>query len=170
MVAMTESYFAKGYIKMANASNKHKAQGKKPVVKQESWWTLEHIKYVCIAAVVVVLIALAVGIFNYVSGLQDSVVGTWSNKYEDPANGEAMEVLFTFNDDMTCSFIRNREGEPEANMSGSYSIDDNYDVISLMLGVNYDTVLQYYYECDGDELVMINFTTGTEDLYVKVAE
>lgn len=156
---------------MANATNKHKAQGKKPAsVKKESWWTPQRVKYAIAAAVAVILIVIAVACFNYINGMQDSVVGTWSNKYEASDTGEAMEVLFTFNEDMTCSFVRTREGVEEATMSGSYDTDDNYDMITLMLGENMESVLQYYYDCDGDSLEMKNFTTGIIDSYVKVTE
>jgi hypothetical protein len=153
---------------MAKVSNKHKAQGKKPVVVKESWWTPQRVKMAVAAVVAAAVIILAVACFNYVSGLQDSVVGTWSHEYTDSMTEEAMEVELVFNKDMTCSFTRSREGEVEANMSGSYSIDDKYDVISLMLGADMSTVLQYYYDCDGDALEMKNFTSGQIDNYVKV--
>lgn len=156
---------------MANATNKHKTQGKKAApVKKESWWTPQRVKYAIAAAVAVIIIVIAVACFNYINGMQDSVVGTWSNKYEDSVSGEAMEVLFTFNDDKTCSFIRTREGVEEAAMAGSYDTDDNYDMITLMLGENMDTVLQYYYECEDDSLEMKHFTTGNIESYTKVSE
>lgn len=153
---------------MAKVSNKHKAQGKKPVVVKESWWTPQRVKLAIVAIVAAVVIILTVACVKYVSGLQDSVVGTWSHEYADSTTEEAMEVELVFNKDMTCSFTRSREGEIEANMSGSYSIDDTYDVISMMLGADMSTVLQYYYDCDGDALEMKNFTSGHIDNYVKV--
>ena len=56
-------------------------------------------------------------------------------------------------------------------MEGQYDVDDNYDVITLMLGSDMSTVLQYYYNCEGDELTMQNFTnTSLIDNYVKVTE
>ena len=95
---------------MANASNKHKAQGKKPVVKKESWWTPQRVKIAIAAAVVLILVLIGLKIYDYTSGLQDSIVGKWSNKYEASDNGDAMEVLFNFGEDMTCSFTRTRNG------------------------------------------------------------
>ena len=153
---------------MANASNKHKAQGKKPIVKKESWWTPQRVKAAIAAGVALILILVGMGIYNYVSGLQDSVVGSWSNAYADSDTGDAMEVVFTFNADDSCQFVRYRNDEEEARMSGVYDIDDHYDIISLMLGSDYSTVLQYYYDCDGDDLVMQNFTTNVIDNYTKV--
>lgn len=156
---------------MANVSNKHKAQGKKAAsVKKESWWTPQRVKYAIAACVAAAIIIIAVCCFNYVNGMQDSVVGTWSSQYADSTSGEMMEVLFTFNDDKTCGFTRTREGVEEANMTGIYDIDDNYDVITVMLGEDYSTVMQYYYDCDGDDLEMKNFTTGYVDNYTKVTE
>ena len=96
------------------------------------------------------------------------MVGVWSNQYEASDTGEAMEVVFTFNEDTTCSFVRYREGVEEASMEGVYDIDDTYDIISLMLGEDYSTILQYYYDCDGDDLEMKNFSSGLVDNYVKV--
>ena len=163
--------FCEGDFQMAKGNNKHKAQGKKPVVVKESWWTLQRIKMAVAAVVAIILICVGVGIFNYVSGLQDSVVGNWTREYMDEATSETMAVNFTFNKDMTCSFTRTREGQVEANMTGTYSIDDNYDIISLMLGSDSSTVLQYYYECEDDDLVMTNFLNPTSvDNYTKVAE
>lgn len=153
---------------MANATNKHKAQGKKPVVKKESWWTPNRIKAAVAICVVVVLILIGRGIYNYVDGLQDSVIGSWSNKYEASDTGDAMEVVFTFNEDKSCQFTRTRNGEEEATMAGEYDIDDNYDVISMLMGSDSSTILQYYYDCDGDALEMKNFTTGAVDNYTKV--
>lgn len=155
---------------MAKTSNKHKAQGKKPVVVKESWWTPQRVKYAIAAAVALVIIVIGVCIFNYVSGLQDSVVGTWSNKYSASDTGEDMEVLFTFNEDETCKFVRTRAGVEEATMEGTYDVGDNYDVITLMLGEDGNTVLQYLYDCDDDQLTMKNFNTGVQDIYTKVAE
>ena len=156
---------------MAKGNNKHKAQGKKPVVVKESWWTLQRIKMAVAAVVAIVLICVGMGIYNYVSGLQDSVVGVWSHQYTDSYTDESMEVLFTFNKDMTCGFTRTREGELEADMTGSYSIDDKYDIISLMLGSDGSTVLQYYYECEGEDLVMTNFlNVSSVENYKKVTK
>ena len=71
---------------MANATNKHKAQGKKAApVKKESWWTPQRVKYAIAAAVALVIIVIGVCIFNYVSGLQDSVVAY--NKYTGEGTG-----------------------------------------------------------------------------------
>lgn len=156
---------------MANATNKHKAQGKKAApVKKESWWTPQRVKYAIAAAVAAIIIIIAIACFNYVSGLQDSVVGTWSNKFEASDNGDAMEVLFTFNEDMSCGFTRTRAGVEEAAMDGYYDIDDNYDMITVMLGENMETVIQYYYDCDDGELSLKNFTSGIIDEYTKVTE
>ena len=155
---------------MANASNKHKAQGKKPVVKKESWWTPQRIKIAIAAAVVVILALIGLKIYDYVEGLQDSIVGKWSYQFEASDNGDAMEVVFTFNEDETCNFVRTRSGEQEATMEGKYAIDDNYDVITLMLGSDYSTIMQYYYRCEDTELDMQDFTTYEISNYTKIVE
>lgn len=155
---------------MANASNKHKAQGKKPVVKKESWWTPQRIKIAIAAAVVVILALIGLKIYDYVEGLQDSIVGKWSHQFEASDNGDAMEVVFTFNEDETCNFVRTRSGEQEATMEGKYAIDDNYDVITLMLGSDYSTIMQYYYKCEDTELAMQDFTTYEISNYTKIVE
>lgn len=155
---------------MANASNKHKAQGKKPVVKKESWWTPQRIKIAIAAAVVVILALIGLKIYDYVEGLQDSIVGKWSYQFEASDNGDAMEVVFTFNEDETCNFVRTRSGEQEATMEGKYAIDDNYDVITLMLGSDYSTIMQYYYKCEDTELAMQDFTTYEISNYTKIVE
>lgn len=155
---------------MANASNKHKAQGKKPVVKKESWWTPQRVKAAVAAGVVVVLVLIGMGIYNYVDGLQDSIIGKWSHQYVDETTGDEMEVVLSFNDDTNCGFVRTRNGVEEANMNGAYDIDETYDVVSLMLGSDYSTILQYYYDCEGDALEMKNFNTGVIDNYTKVTE
>lgn len=155
---------------MANATNKHKAQGKKPVVKKESWWTPQRVKIAIAAVVALIFVLIGVKIYGYVDGLQDSIVGKWSREYEAMDNGDPMEVVFTFNEDKSCGFIRTRNGVEEARMTGQYDIDENYDVITLMLGSGSSTVLQYYYDCDGDALDMAHFTTGDVESYVKVTE
>ena len=155
---------------MANASNKHKAQGKKPVVKKESWWTPQRIKIAIAAAVVVILALIGLKIYDYVEGLQDSIVGKWSYQFEASDNGDAMEVVFTFNEDETCNFVPTRSGEQEATMEGKYAIDDNYDVITLMLGSDYSTIMQYYYKCEDTELAMQDFTTYEISNYTKIVE
>ena len=153
---------------MAKTSNKHKAQGRPAKAVKESWWTPQRIKIAIGACVVAILAIIGVAIYHYVDGLQDSVVGQWSNQYESSDTGEAMEVLFTFNADDTCSFVRYREGVEEASMEGVYDIDDTYDIITLMLGEDGSTISQYYYDCDGDALELKNFTTGIGDQDVKV--
>lgn len=153
---------------MAKSSNKHKSQGRPAKVVKESWWTPQRVKAAIAVAVLAAVVIIGVCVYNYVSGLQDSVVGSWSNQFESSSTGETVEVVFTFNEDTTCGFVRYREGVEEASMDGVYSIDDNYDIITVMLGEDYSTVMQYYYDCDGDDLEFKNFSTGEVDNYVKV--
>lgn len=151
-------------------TNKHKAQGapKKPV--KESWWTPERVKAVISICVVLIIVAIGIGVYRYIDNKQDSVVGTWKTEFVSADTQEEMSIVFTFNADKTCSFVRNRSGEQEAEMSGQYSVDEDSRYLSLMLGDDYSNFSMYKYTCKKGTLTMVNVDNASETVYEKVTE
>lgn len=151
-------------------NNKHKAHGapKKPV--KEIWWTPERIKAAVAVCVVLVIAAIGIGIYKYVDGKQDSVVGQWEYDYISSDTEEEMRLVFTFNADKTCGFVRWRSGEQEAEMSGQYSIDESLDYLTMLLGDDLSDISYYTYTCKKNVLTMTNVDNGFTYTCNKITE
>lgn len=156
-------------------SNKHKATGAPKKVVKESWWTPQRVKVVIAICVFAIIAAIGIASYNYVSHKQDSVVGSWHYDYQSGDTGENMSILFTFEEPAAsglkaCSFVRTREGVEEAQMSGQYSLDEDNNYLTTMLGDDLSTVAIYSYTCKNGRLTLNNVDNGQKYEYVKVTE
>lgn len=156
-------------------TNKHKATGAPKKVAKESWWTPQRVKVVIAICVFAIIAVISVASYRYVSNKQDSVVGTWRYDYQSGDTGENMSITFTFEEPTSsglkvCNFVRTREGEEEAQMSGQYSVDEESHYLTTMLGDDLSTIEMYSYTCKKGKLTLNNVNNGQQYDYVKVTE